>query len=277
MFFHGFTNRPQQFDDSSRQFYDRGCNVFVPRIPRHGLKDRLTLSLADLTLQELANATLKAYHVASGLGERISAVGLSLGGSMALWLAQAMPIDLAVPIAPFLTPIGFSRGVALIGMHTLYTIPSMYWWWDPRIKAACLPKYVYPGYPTHALAEVTFFGDAIFNYAPDHKPLGRSCVLVTDAHEAAVNNSVPRGLLSLWNSQGAKYTEVILTNLGKPRHDIIDPTTFPSAHARIPEAGNNSTVEKQLSFATAALVRGRLRSCAQAYPAPLDVSIAGAK
>ena len=227
LLFHGFTNCPQQFDELARQFYGRGCNVYVPRIPRHGLKDRLTLTLADLTGKELADSGLEAYHAASGLGERVSAVGLSLGGSMALWLAQAMPIDLAVPIAPFLTPIGFPRSVASVGMHALYAIPSMYWWWDPRVKAGCLPTYAYPGFPTHALAEVTFFGDAIFNYAPTNKPLAKSCVLVTNSHESAVNNSVPRDVLAMWKANGADYREVVLTDLGSPRHDIIDPTTFP--------------------------------------------------
>lgn len=233
LLFHGFTNCPQQFDELARQFYNRGCNVFVPRIPRHGLKDRLTTTLADLTGAELVDCTLDAYHVVSGLGERVSALGLSLGGSMALWLAQAMPIDLAVPIAPFLTPIGFSRGVASVAMHALYAIPSIYWWWDPRVKAGSLPVYAYPGFPTHALAEVTFFGDAIFNYAPSRKPLARSCVLVTNSHESAINNSVPRNLLSIWNSRGADYSEVVLTNLGEPRHDIIDPTTFPQSRTLV--------------------------------------------
>ena len=31
--FHGFTNCPQQFDELAREFYARGCNVYVPLIP----------------------------------------------------------------------------------------------------------------------------------------------------------------------------------------------------------------------------------------------------
>jgi pimeloyl-ACP methyl ester carboxylesterase len=232
LLFHGFTNCPQQFDELARRFYHRGCNVFVPRIPRHGLKDRLTNALADLTGHELAVSMLQAYHLTSGLGERISVIGLSLGGSMALWLAQAMPIDLAVPIAPFLSPIGLPRSAALVCMDVLYALPSAYRWWDPRLKAASLPTYAYPGYPTHAVCEVMFFGDGIFRYA-NHKPLGRSCVLVTNEHESAVNNSVPRDLLSRWKGDGANVSEVILTNLGKARHDIIDPTTFPEGRTLV--------------------------------------------
>jgi hypothetical protein len=156
----------------------------------------------------------------------VSAVGLSLGGSMSLWLAQAMPIDLAVAVSPFLMPIGIPRGIGTAAMHALYTIPSMYWWWDPRVKQNCLPKYAYPGYPTHGLAEVTFFGDKIFEYS-SRRPLGKDCILVTNANESAVNNSVSRELLAQWKAGGANYSEVVLSGLGPPRHDIIDPTTFP--------------------------------------------------
>lgn len=224
--FHGFTNCPQQFDLLAQRFHQRGCSVYVPRIPRHGLKDRLTTTLADLTIQELGKCTLDAFAYARGLGRRVSAVGLSLGGSMSLWLMQVLPIDRAIAVSPFLMPIGIPRGVGTAGMHALYAIPSMYWWWDPRVKQNCKPDYAYPGYPTHGLAEVTFFGDKIFEYS-HVKPLGKDCILVTNANESAVNNSVSRGLLAQWKSGGANCSEVVLSGLGPPRHDIIDPTTFP--------------------------------------------------
>lgn len=224
--FHGFTNCPQQFTVLAEQFFKRGCNVYIPRIPRHGQKDRLTEILADLSGQELQDCTQDAYRYARGLGERVSAVGLSLGGSMALWLAQTQAVDLAVPISPFLMPIGIPRGIGTLAMHALYTIPNQYWWWDPRVKQNCLPNYAYPGFPTHGLAQVTFFGDAVFRYDAE-KPVAKNCVLVTNANESAVNNSVSRGLMSAWKNQGANYSEVVLSGLGPPRHDIIDPTTFP--------------------------------------------------
>ena len=227
LMFHGFTNSPQQFDLLARQFYARGCNVYVMRIPRHGHKDRLTHVLADLTGHELAASGLEAYRLASGLGDRITALGLSLGGSMALWLAQAQPLDLAVPISPFLMPIGLGRTIGGIAMRAVYTLPSIYVWWDPRLKEKCLPDYAYPGFPSHALAVVTFFGDGIFQFAGSVKPLGKRCVVVLNQNESAVNNSITRSLVDTWKQGGAPYEIDVLTGLGPPRHDIIDPTTFP--------------------------------------------------
>jgi alpha-beta hydrolase superfamily lysophospholipase len=238
--FHGFTNCPQQFDALARALHTRGCNVYVPRIPRHGLKDRLTRDLANLTLAELEGCANDAYELARGLGATVATIGLSLGGSMVLWLAQTRPVDLAVPIAPFLMPVAPVGNHAAIpspvgdpAMRVLYTLPSMYWWWDPAIKEGTRPVYAYPGYPTHALAELVFLADAIFADAASAKPRARRCVLVLNEHDNAVDNGVARKLLALWNGRGVAYRELVLTGLGGPRHDIIDPTTFPQGRTLV--------------------------------------------
>jgi pimeloyl-ACP methyl ester carboxylesterase len=231
--FHGFTNCPQQFDELARGFFARGCNVYVPLIPRHGKKNRLTLDLSDLTVAELQACAQESYQYGRGLGKRVTALGLSLGGSMAMWLAQTQPVDLAVPIAPFLMPIGFPRAVGMPVMNVLYAWPDQYWWWDPRVKQNSLPLYAYPGFPTHALAQITFLGDVIFDLAAKAKPLSANCTLVTNKNESAVNNNVTRGLLGTWSDRGAATHEVVLTDLGPPRHDIIDPTTFPEARTLV--------------------------------------------
>lgn len=231
--FHGFTNCPKQFDELARGFYERGCNVWLPRLPLHGFKNRLTDALANLTVADLQGCADEAFWIARGLGARVSALGLSLGGAMALWLAQTRPIDLAVPVAPFLIPKSFPEKTGSLAAHVLYTIPSMYFWWDPLLKEKCLPLYAYPGYPTHALAELVFFGDDIFANAATNKPRARDCVLVTNANDNAVNNHTSRKLIAQWNRGGAGYRETVLTNLEPPRHDIIDPTTYPQGRTLV--------------------------------------------
>src|SRR5665213_1311421 len=85
--YHGFTNCPQQFDELARDYHARGCNVFVPRIPHHGLKDRLTRDLANVTVSELQGFAAETFGLARGLGTTVSVLGLSLGGE-ALQLAH---------------------------------------------------------------------------------------------------------------------------------------------------------------------------------------------
>ncbi|MBV8149073.1 MAG: alpha/beta fold hydrolase [Candidatus Eremiobacteraeota bacterium] len=231
--FHGFTNCPQQFDELARNYYRRGCNVIVPRIPAHGLKDRLTYALADVTAEQFQTFAAQSFWLTSGLGKRVSAVGLSLGGTLALWLAQTQPIDLAVPIAPFLVPLPFSEKAGSALARLLYAMPNFYWWWDPRIKEKSLPRYAYPGFPTHALAQMVFLGDAIFAAAGKEKPRAHDCILVTNPNDNAVTNAASYDLLATWNRWGVNYRQVLLTGLGPPRHDVIDPVTYPQGRTLV--------------------------------------------
>lgn len=231
--FHGFTNCPQQFDELARGYYARGCNVYVPRIPHHGLKDRLTHDLDNLTVSELQRFAEETFALARGLGTTVAALGLSLGGALVLWLAKTQPIDLAVPIAPFLLPLPDPQFVGAPALRLLRSIPSMYWWWDIRIKARSKPDYAYPGYPTHAIAELVFFGDAIRSGASTTKPQGRHCVVVLNEQDNAVDNRVTRSLLATWNRNGAGYRELVLSGMPPKRHDVIDPTTFPQARSLV--------------------------------------------
>jgi len=141
--------------------------------------------LADLTGHELAASGLEAYRLASGLGNRITALGLSLGGSMALWLAQAQPLRLGGADLAVLMPIGLGthhrdRSDAR-GLHAAEHLRLV----DPRLKEKCLPGLRLSGFPSHALAVVTFFGDGIFQFAGSVKPLGKRCVVVLNQNESA--------------------------------------------------------------------------------------------
>jgi pimeloyl-ACP methyl ester carboxylesterase len=225
--FHGFTNCPQQFDALAQRLHRRGCNVYVPRLPYHGERDRLTHALDRLTPAVLADAATEAYTLASGLGSRVSACGLSLGGTMALSLAQTQPIAHAVPVAPFLMPIAVPGWFGLPAMTVISWLPDRYVWWDPRVKENCLPPYAYPGFPSHSLATLIFFGNDVVQ--SNAAARARRCTLVLNATESAVNNGYASALIDRWNATGAAYDRVMLDDLGAPRHDIIDPTTFPEA------------------------------------------------
>jgi carboxylesterase len=230
---HGFTNCPQQFDEFARDLYARGCNVYVPRIPHHGKKYRLTQDLQDLNVAEMRAFAERTFKLSRLLGTRTTVLGLSLGATLAMWLAQTQPADLVIPIAPFLMPAGWNRTAGGATMRAAMLLPNFYWWWDIRLLTGTRPLYAYPGYPIHALAQITFLGDSIFDLAAKAKPLARRCVLVLNADDNGISNSVAADLLAIWQHQRAPYTEVILRDLGKPRHDIIDPTTFPDARTLV--------------------------------------------
>src|SRR5262245_1222067 len=70
--FHGLTNCPQQFDEFARRVHERGANVLVVRLPRHGLADRMTTELGRLRAADLAAVADQAVDMARGLGESVS-------------------------------------------------------------------------------------------------------------------------------------------------------------------------------------------------------------
>ena len=230
---HGFTNCPQQFDEFAVRLFRSGCNVYVPRIAFHGYRDRLTMALASLTVDGLSAMTNAYFASARSLGDRVTVLGLSLGGAMALALAQSVPVDHAIAVAPFLMPIGIPSVIGLPAMSALDRLPDEYVWWDPRVRENCRLLYAYPGFPTHALATLVFFADTVARAANVSPPRGRHCTLVTNSNESAVNNGTALDLIRRWNVSGAAYSAVSLTDLGAPRHDIIDPTTFPDARTLV--------------------------------------------
>src|ERR1043165_263519 len=100
---HGFTTCPQQFDELGKRYYEAGHNVFIPRIPHHGLSDRLTNALVDLTAEDFAAFGDNVTDIAHGLGKKVTLMGLSGSGTLVAWLAQNREdIDFAFPIAPLL-------------------------------------------------------------------------------------------------------------------------------------------------------------------------------
>src|SRR5688572_18530458 len=98
---HGFTNCPEQFNELGRQHFDAGNNVLIPRMPYHGLSDRLTDALVKMTTEDLTAFGDEVIDIAHGLGKKITVMGVSGSGTLVAWLAQnRSDIDFAFAIAP---------------------------------------------------------------------------------------------------------------------------------------------------------------------------------
>jgi alpha/beta hydrolase family protein len=84
VFFHGYTNCPQQFRDLGHIFYELGYNVLIPRLPRHGLADRKVENLSPLKAEELRECADTSVDIACGIGRKVYVAGLSAGGTVGL-------------------------------------------------------------------------------------------------------------------------------------------------------------------------------------------------
>ncbi|MBV8639223.1 MAG: alpha/beta fold hydrolase [Candidatus Eremiobacteraeota bacterium] len=222
--FHGLTNHPGQYVALAPELHARGANVYVPRMPYQGYKDRMTNALAALTAEELIAASYDAVDIARGLGERVAVLGISAGGLQCAYLAQYRDdVAVSVPVAPDFAilqlPYGLSKTLGWLMLH----VPNLFLWWDPRIREAQRPKTAYPRFPTHALAQTLRIGDAVSGAARRTKPLAQQITTVVNRADPAVNNEAAEAVVSEWQGMrkdGIAYIE--LRNLPE-NHDIIDP------------------------------------------------------
>ena len=208
VFLHGFTSCPDQFRKLGERYHALGYNVYIPRLPRHGLSDRTGKPLKGLSAEELARFGSKTVDIAQGLGERVIVVGLSGGGSITTWLAQQRSdVDLAVPIAPFLG-VGFVPApLTRLVTNLILLFPDIFQWWDPvnRMDNPNSAPYSYRGYWMHALFENLRLGFTAERDARSTKPAAHTILVITNANDGSVNNDMVRRFERNWRSNGREY------------------------------------------------------------------------
>jgi hypothetical protein len=228
VFFHGFTNCPAQFDELAADVFELGYNVYVPLLPRHGEADQMTLALAGLTAEEIAAATEQAIDLASGLGGRVTVVGLSGGGTMAAWAGQyRADADGTIAIAPFLSPHIVPTWATRAAMNLMLLLPNVMVPWDPRQPdGPPAMDYAYPRWASHALAEFIRLGEVVGESARASAPLAPGLGMLINEADTAVSNAMARRLIAAWRGQGRTVDEEVLPRALRLGHDLIDPRQF---------------------------------------------------
>jgi carboxylesterase len=224
VFFHGYTNCPQQFRELGKIFYDLGYNVLIPRLPRHGVADRKVENLSPLKAEELRECADSSVDITCGLGQKVYVAGLSAGGTLAAWIAQnRSEVTRAVLIAPAL---GFSRregtrlqkGLALL-LPFLPDIRTDWFSVDPDS-----PQHTYPGFSSRALGQLLRVSVATFAGAFDRTPKVQDVALVTSKSDDAVSDLLAWQLIGLWRSKELfRFAAVDFPKAMKIEHDMIDP------------------------------------------------------
>ena len=113
---HGITGNPQSIRPLAQAFVDAGFTVEMPLLPGHGtsLDDMLTIGWDDWS-----SAAEAAYEELAARCERVVAAGLSMGGTISLWLAARHPsIAGIVLVNPACPPPG-SSGEIVAGLEAL--------------------------------------------------------------------------------------------------------------------------------------------------------------
>ena len=230
---HGLTASPRQFEAFGRTLFQRGSNVYVPRLPRHGLADRLTPELALLTADELREFAAAAIARGRGLGERVVCVGFSVGGLLSAWIGQHHAIERATAIAPFLGPAFVPGGLARGAMRASLLLPNRFVWWNPILRERQMPAHGYPRVPTHAVAHAGALARELLASARASAPAAKDLQIVLNASESTVNNAAARRLAAAWSAHRGGANVLHRLQGLPPSHDIIEPLRSPAIVSRV--------------------------------------------
>lgn len=222
---HGYTNCPQQFRALAALLHERGHSVYVPRLPHHGLADRLTPDQARLDVAALVGYLDDALAVARGLGEQVGVAGISAGANLAAYAAQRhRGLRQAAVIAPVLgTPAFPDWSTAPLALAS-GVLPNQFRWWDPVHKDdRDSPAHCYPRFSTRALGAIVRLGLDVLAEARRAPPAAAEIVIVTNDADPAVTRPPIDRLLAHWREQGASVREHRFPAELGLIHDIIDP------------------------------------------------------
>jgi alpha-beta hydrolase superfamily lysophospholipase len=224
-FIHGYTNCPRQFASLAEQFHARGYNTLTALMPHHGLADRLTDAHRRLTAEELAAYADEIVDIANGLGEHVTLLGLSGGGMVAAWAAQTRSdLDLAVVIAPNFGFKAVPRALTRVAAYLVLLAPDVVLWWNPFEREKGRLPHVYPRFTLHGLTEQWRLGFAARKRAERQPPAARSILVVTNAHDLAVDNQAIARMVARWRAWGTSPVRTYeFPNDLHLLHDIVDP------------------------------------------------------
>jgi esterase/lipase len=217
--FHGLTNCPAQMVALGERLHRGGANVLILRAPGHGFPGTVS-NLADIGADDFRDFADESVDIGAGLGNRLTVLGLSLGGVLTAWSVQERPeVERAVLVAPALA-LGGMPGFASTGLMNLFA----------RLPNVVVPSgggHVPTEYPsaiaTYPTAQMLRLGKYVVEHADDGAPVRRSLSLVLNDNDHTISNSKAEELRDDWRSAGARMMLVRLPkSLGLP-HDVIDP------------------------------------------------------
>ncbi|HSV43202.1 MAG TPA: alpha/beta fold hydrolase [Candidatus Bathyarchaeia archaeon] len=222
--YHGYTNCPRQYEKLARMFFERGYNVYVPRVPYHGIGNLVTRQIGKLTLTDITAVCDSAVNVGRGLGEKVTVLGLSMGGVMAAWNAQFRnDVDQAIIIVPSFGWF-FFPGVVRPIVNLCFCLPNLFLWWDPINRDHRKAPYsMYHQFSTHGMGHILRLGLSVLRAAQQQPPATKQIVVLTNEADIAVDERATQRLIASWKAHGVPVKFFRFSRSLKMEHDVIDP------------------------------------------------------
>lgn len=216
---HGLTDSPRQFEAFAYMLHADGNNVYVPRLPQHGLRGRDAGALRGLTASELTGVADSVVNEVQGLGDSVIVVGLSMGGTIGAWIVQMRQVTRVVLIAPAIEP---GRIPSLLD-RPLIGLADHLPWITRRLAADSARPDREPGFNLRAVAEILELGRWLMGEAEREAPSTREVTLLVNASDRTIKASAAEALAQSWIRHGADVSVFELPDSLRLPHNIIDP------------------------------------------------------
>jgi len=225
IYFHGFTSCPAQGAELAKQLYDRGYNVYLPRMFGHGEADPTRHTLSDLTAEHLVDMANESVDMAQGLGDEVVVIGLSAGGTVASWTAQYRgDVDHSIAVSPFFGPYVVPPWANHAATNLVLKLPNLVLWWNPLENVAPQrAEYPFALPATHALAEIMRLGFMVSDGARTTPPAAHRISMLLNDADVAVSNAMTQQVIASWREHGQDVAVKVLPFSRHLPHDIINP------------------------------------------------------
>jgi carboxylesterase len=216
---HGLTDSPRQFEAFGTLLHADGNNVYVPRLPQHGLRGKDAGALGALTSTQLQGVADSVVREVEGLGDSIIVVGLSMGGTVGAWIAQERNVARVVLIAPAIEP---GRIPSLLDRPLIGLADHL-----PGLTRRSAPDSGRPdrepGFNSRAIAEILELGRSVAAQADRGPARANQVTLLVNASDRTVKESAAEGLARAWLRHGTDVVAFELPDSLRLPHNIIDP------------------------------------------------------
>ena len=223
---HGLTNSPWQWIPFGEMLYDMGYNVLILRMPGHGLASGSVGELAAMTPEILREFGDENVDIATGLGDEIHVVGLSVGATVSDWIAQNRPdVTRVMSVAAMHGLDGLPHFLNIFAMNLAIRLPNF----TPTSPSEPQRDYVYRGQSTRGVGNAMLFGQSVSKQAADAPPVVNDIIVVTNANDTTISNKEIKALADKWEAQGGNVVRYEFPKeLGYP-HPLTDPGSNPDA------------------------------------------------
>ena len=221
--FHGLTNCPRQFVELGTQLFEAGANVVILRAPEHGIANADGTAIGGVeNVNSLSPEALRDYaddsvDIATGLGEEVRVLGLSMGGVVAAWTAQERAdADRVVAVAPAMTIPGVPASLTQVFRNVFQKLPDM------SLPSSGTPlDHAYAGETTTGLDATFTMAADVADEAYGASPASSDVIVVLNPDDDQVDPVHLSGFANAWAAHGGPVSLYRLPAVGLP-HDVID-------------------------------------------------------